>query len=37
MACLDDKRKIGKPGFPTATAERGRRVLVKVGTVQDME
>ncbi|XP_065895962.1 uncharacterized protein [Dysidea avara] len=33
MACLDDKRKIkiGEPGFPVAAAERGRRVLVKVG------
>ena len=33
MVCLGDKHKIkiGKPGFPVAAAERGRRVLVKVG------
>ena len=34
MVCLDDKHrmKVGEPGFPVAAAERGRRVLVKVGT-----
>ena len=33
MVCLNDKYKIkiGEPGFPVAAAERGRRVLVKVG------
>ena len=31
FVCLDDKHKIkvGEPGFPVATAERGRRVLVR--------
>jgi len=35
MVCLDDKHKIkiGEPGFPVAAAERGRRVLVKVGAM----
>ena len=34
LVCLDDKHRmnIGEPGFPVAAAERGRRVLVKVGT-----
>ena len=33
LVCLDDKHrmKIGEPGFPVVAAERGRRVLVKVG------
>ena len=33
MVCLDDKHriKVGEPGFPVAAAERGKRVLVKVG------
>ena len=34
FACLDDKHKIkiGEPGFPVAAVERGKRVLVKVGS-----
>ncbi len=34
MVCLDDKHrmKVGEPGFPVAAAERGRRVLVRVGS-----
>ena len=34
LACLDDKHriKIGEPSFPVAAAERGRRVIVAVGT-----
>ena len=34
MVYMDDKHrmKVGEPGFPVAAAERGRRVLVKVGT-----
>lgn len=34
MVCLDDKHrmKVGEPGYPVAAVERGRRVLVKVGT-----
>ena len=34
MVCLDDKHrmKIGEPGFPVAATERGRRVLVRVGS-----
>ena len=33
FVCLDDKpcTKIGEPEFPVATAERGRKVLVKKG------
>ena len=33
MVCLDDKHriKVGEPGFPVAAAERGKKVLVKVG------
>ena len=36
--CLDDKHrmKIGEPGFPVAAAERGRRVMVKVGSSFDV-
>ena len=38
MFCLDDKHrmKIGEPGFPVAAAERGRRVMVKVGSSFDV-
>ena len=38
MFCLDDKHrmKIGEPGFPVAVAERGRRVMVKVGSSFDV-
>ena len=34
MACLDDKHKvkIGEPNFPVAAVERGKRVLVRVGS-----
>ena len=34
MICIDDKHwlKVGELGFPVAVAERGRRVLVRVGT-----
>ena len=34
LVCLDDKHhlKVGEPGFPVATAKRGRRVLVRVGS-----
>ena len=33
MVCLDDKHriKVGEPGFLVAAAERGKKVLVKVG------
>lgn len=35
FVCLDDKHrvKVGEPGNPLAAAERGRRVLVHVGTM----
>ena len=35
FVCLDDKHrlKIGEPGCPVAAMERGKRVLVKKGTV----
>ena len=34
MVCLDDKHrmKVGEPGYPVAAVERGRRVIVKMGT-----
>ncbi len=34
LVCLDDKHrlKVGEPGFLVAAAERGRRVLVRVGS-----
>ena len=34
MICIDDKHrlKVREPGFPVAAAERGSRVLVRVGT-----
>ncbi len=34
MACLDDKHKvkIGEPNYPVAAVERGKRVLVRVGS-----
>ena len=34
LVCLDDKHclKVGEPGFPVAAAERGRTVLVQVGS-----
>ena len=34
MVCLDNKHriKIGEPGFLVAAAERGKKVLVKVGS-----
>ena len=34
MACLDDKHKVklGEPNFPVAAVERGKRVLVQVGS-----
>ena len=34
MICIDDKHrlKVREPGLPVAAAERGRRVLVRVGT-----
>ena len=34
MVCIDDKHrlKVGKPGFPVAAAERGRKVIVRAGT-----
>ena len=35
FVCLDDKHrlKVGEPGYPVASAERGRRVIVKQGTL----
>ena len=35
FVCLDDKHrlKVGEPGYPVASAECGRRVIVKKGTV----
>ena len=35
FVCLDDKHrlKVGEPGYPVASAEHGRRVIVKKGTV----
>ena len=35
FVCLDDKHrlKVGKPAYPAASAERGRRVLMKKGIV----
>jgi len=35
VVCLDDRHKIkfGEPGLPVATAERSRKVLVKVGAM----
>ena len=35
FVCLDDKHrmKVGEPGYPVASAERGRRVMVKKGSV----
>ena len=34
MVYIDDKHrlKVDQPGFPVATAERGRKVLVRAGT-----
>ena len=34
MICIDDKHQLNvrESGFPVAAAERGRRVLVRVGT-----
>ena len=35
MVSIDDKHrlKVGEPGFPVAAAERGRRVMVRSGTM----
>ena len=34
LVCLDDKHrlKVGEPGFQVAAAERGRMVLVRLGS-----
>ena len=34
MVCIDDKHrlKVGEPGFPVATAERGQKVVERAGT-----
>jgi len=32
MVSIDDKHR-GEPGYPVAAVERGRRVMVKAGTI----
>ena len=38
FVCLDDKHqmKVGEPGYPVASAERGRRMMVNKGSVFEL-
>ena len=36
MVCIDDKHKVGEPGFHVAAVERGKKVLVRAGTTMEV-